>query len=122
MFQADRDAMNLKAVSIPDTVVEPGKTVTLMVSNFGCEPVHLGDGEVVGHLEPATIVDNSAGQGVVGEVDKVAPSQVGDVAAMLPKIGSRMESRTDRLLSELGLDKNQREQLSCEGICQHFCT
>ena len=33
------------------------KTVTPLVSNFGCEPVQLEDGETLGQLESATVVD-----------------------------------------------------------------
>ena len=34
-----------------DAVVAPGKTATLLVSNFGCEPVQLEDGEILGQLD-----------------------------------------------------------------------
>ena len=44
-----------KGVHVADVVVAPGKTITFRVSNF--EPVQLEDGETLGQLEPATVVD-----------------------------------------------------------------
>ena len=41
-----------------DAVVECARRVTLLVTNHGCEPVHLEEGEVIGKMEPATLVEN----------------------------------------------------------------
>ena len=47
LFQPDQKVLGTKGVSVADAVVTPGKKITLLISNFGCEPVQLEDGEVL---------------------------------------------------------------------------
>lgn len=88
-----------------DAVVTPGKTVTLLISNFGCEPIQLEGGEVLGQLESATVMDtnlqtnkeemivsSSSGLGHGGEVGEVAAIQM------------THDDRKKRLLAALSLD------------------
>ena len=57
LFQPDQGILRTKGIVMADTIVMPGKTVTLFVNNFGCEPVQLERGEVIGQLEAATVID-----------------------------------------------------------------
>lgn len=111
LFQPDLSILETRGISMPDTVTL-GKTVALLVSNFSCEPVQLDGGEVLGQLEPVSVMitdsdtEKSAGSRVE---DKGA---VGDVAA----IQSTSSDRKECLLAALRIDKislpdTQREQL-----------
>ena len=103
LFQPDQKVLGTKGVSVADAVVTPGKTVTLLVSNFGCEPVQLEDGEVFGQLEPAVVMDTSlqANEAETSEVDSPgAGGEVGDVAA----IQMTHDDRKKQLLEALCLD------------------
>lgn len=117
LFQPDPNFLKTKEVSIPETVIKPGKVAVLLVSNFGCAPVQLNGGEVIGRLEPTTIMKTSflEEELVVGTVDRnTTRSRVGEVAA----VQTATRDRQDQLLSVLGLnarehlEEGHREQLS----------
>ena len=108
LFEPDKEVLGAKGVSVADAVVAPGKTVTLLVSNFGCEPVQLEDGETLGQLEPATVADDANLETSGEDV-----GESGNVAAIQMTHGDRNK----RLLAALSLDEvqlpedGQREQL-----------
>ena len=57
LFQPELDTLSGRGLSMADAVVECARRVTLLVTNHGCESVHLEEGEVIGKMEPATLVE-----------------------------------------------------------------
>ena len=84
LFQPDQGILRTKGIVMADTIVMPGKTVTLLVNNFGCEPVQLERGGG-GQLEAATVIDTSPETNepeVHGSPRAEASGEVSDVMAI----------------------------------------
>ena len=124
LFQPELDTLSGRGLSMADAVVECARRVTLLVTNHGCEPVHLEEGEVIGKMEAATLVENPPDReppaGTTGDArsnttacgepeQRITPG----VAAIRTASGEREK----RLLTALSLDMvgltedSQRDQL-----------
>ena len=60
LFEPETQTLNEKGLAMADAVVGVGSggEVTLVIVNHGTSPVHLPEGEVLGRLHPAVVVDD----------------------------------------------------------------
>lgn len=111
LFQPELDILSARGLGMADAVVEQGQEVTVLITNFGAEPVHLEGGEVIGKAEPATLMepnpDEAMNKGCEEDVCGGAEHGViPEVAAIKPTSNETQE----QLLTALSLESPDDDQ------------
>lgn len=122
LFEPEHHVLEQRGLAMADAVVEiaDSKGMTLLITNHGTEPVTLECGEVLGNLQPATLVED--GDQIDGTME-VEPHSTPCVAALQGETDN--EGRTSTLLGALGLDQMelpQKELDELQGLVVEFAS
>ena len=121
LFHADDELLRTTGASMADAVIKVGEeTVTLLMSNFGSEPLQLESGARIEHLQPVEIVDDCFGESEpVGKADEAHDAATNNPVGNVAAICNTLDERTSRLLSTLCIEEmnfeedGQKEELIC---------
>ena len=123
IFEPELCHLHKKGVTMSDGLVDVGKHMTLTIRNQGAEPVLLEEGDVIGYLQSAKLMEAEWDSLFCDAV--VPKGTAASHESVEPRVAAIQDaSRVEGLLACLGLedvDLNHDEKEHLENLVREFC-